>query len=783
MSPTAPAQQCRPGSAVGGRRLSLPARLRIETESCPGSPIKRVDEVDDPEDKVDAPLVSAEETRFKILAARVSVEELSDRLFGVQDESVHKPKVQHRRRHSVGGEPRKSKGTCAGTEESADRLFEKQDESRQGGQPRPQTAEKVQRHRRHSVDGKPRKNKGADAGIQELADRLFGMLDETSHEEQPDPKTFEKLEKLLSRRRNSVGDKPQKKSGSCTGTEELSDRLREMQDEACQEGQLRREAAETVQRRRRHSVGGEPWKSGGACAGTVRSASLSRTRGSTTSGLFSDCKPLEACVTEYELANQSRASLNSSANQSRMSMASRSSWERSQEISDEGRLRRQAAEANQRSQRHSLTGAAWKNSGACAGTVRTAALSRSNGSTTSGLFSDCKPLEASEYTAALASKEMSCDAQDEGRLRRQEAEENQRKQRHSLTGAAWKNSGACAGTVRSAGLSRTHGSTTSGLFSECKPLEACDYSFGKKSKELSCQESRDTQDEGRLRREAAESTQRSQRHSLTGEPWKNSGACAGTVRTACLSRTHGSTTSGLFCQPLLLEGSDCASIRSRPSTAQKQRQSICEVVAGPWKSGGACAGTVRAPGLSRTHGSTVSGLFSDVQPLAGSESLAAMREKAFNRRAKCSGPVVDIPSKLVRSLSQPSLCRSSIYESTTASLSEETISPTGSSSTEETAADSRRESPTGSSSTEETAVDSRRESPTGSSSTEETAVDSRRESPTGSDLTEEVVIDSIPATPASVEGSEVDFSEVPAMDKPCVGSAFATVRAARTGGA
>jgi hypothetical protein len=62
-------------------------------------------------------------------------------------------------------------------------------------------------------------------------------------------------------------------------------------------------------------------------------------------------------------------------------------------------------------------------------------------------------------------------------------------------------------------------------------------------------------------------------------------------------------------------------------------------------------------------------------------------------------------------------------------------------------------------------------------------VDSRRESPTNSDLTEEVGIDSIPVTPASAEESAVELSEAPAMDKPCVGSAFATVRAARTGGA
>merc|ERR1712232_751823 len=58
------------------------------------------------------------------------------------------------------------------------------------------------------------------------------------------------------------------------------------------------------------------------------------------------------------------------------------------------------------------------------------------------------------------------------------------------------------------------------------------------------------------------------------------------------------------------------------------------------RSGGVCAGTVRAACLSRTHGSTSSGLFSDVQPLAGSESVALLKEKLEQRQQwrnrKCS---------------------------------------------------------------------------------------------------------------------------------------------------
>merc|ERR1711924_209573 len=81
------------------------------------------------------------------------------------------------------------------------------------------------------------------------------------------------------------------------------------------------------QRSRRHSLSGEPWKTGGACAGTVRPATLSRTRGSTTSGLFSDFLPLES--SEFTAVNHLKDS---------------------QEHRDPGQTRRQVAEAVQRSQ-------------------------------------------------------------------------------------------------------------------------------------------------------------------------------------------------------------------------------------------------------------------------------------------------------------------------------------------------------------------------------------------------------------------------------------------------
>merc|ERR1740130_1223916 len=144
------------------------------------------------------------------------------------------------------------------------------------------------------------------------------------------------------------------------------------------------------------------------------------------------------------------------------------------------------------------------------------------------------------------------ETQDPGQLRREASEASQRSQRHSLTGEMWKSGGACAGTVRSASLSRTHGSTTSGLFSDFQPLEGSESLASKKVTDCS----QETQDPGQLRRQASEAAQRSQRHALTGDRWKGGGVCAGTVRSASLSRTRGSTTSGLFSDTPMLAGSD-----------------------------------------------------------------------------------------------------------------------------------------------------------------------------------------------------------------------------------
>jgi hypothetical protein len=281
-----------------------------------------------------------------------------------------------------------------------------------------------------------------------------------------------------------------------------------------------------------------------------------------------------------------------------------------------------------------LSGEPWRNGGACAGTVRTAGLSRTHGGTTSGLFSDVPPLEASEYALAVAEGSQ----ESKGALRRQAAEALQRSQRQAQSGESWRNGGACAGTMRTAGLSRTHGGTTSGLFSDFQPLEGSESAAAQNRKESTVAE-----DEGKLRRQAAQAKQQSQRHALTGEPWRNGGACAGTVRTACLSRTHGGTTSGLFSDFKPLEASEAAAAIQEIQNAsfgRKQKSKDSGLSRGPWKNGGACAGSVRAPGLSRTHGGTTSGLFSDVQPLAGSESAVNLLEKrghsrSFARKGSC----------------------------------------------------------------------------------------------------------------------------------------------------
>lgn len=177
--------------------------------------------------------------------------------------------------------------------------------------------------------------------------------------------------------------------------------------------------------------------------------------------------------------------------------------------------------------------------------------------------------------------------------------------------------------------------------------------------------------DGQARRQTAEAMQRSRRHALTGDPWKVGGACAGTVRSASLSRTRGGTTSGLFSDFQPLEGSESAAAlherrtsKERPSGRPRREdaESVQKSRAHrqPWRSGGACAGRVRAASLSRTRGSTVSGLFSDVQPLAGSESMALLEEQKRlkqerRERHRCNMSSTDSCSGVPRSPSVPSL--------------------------------------------------------------------------------------------------------------------------------
>mmetsp|Transcript_80632 Transcript_80632/g.142625 ORF Transcript_80632/g.142625 Transcript_80632/m.142625 type:complete len:347 (+) Transcript_80632:86-1126(+) len=178
--------------------------------------------------------------------------------------------------------------------------------------------------------------------------------------------------------------------------------------------------------------------------------------------------------------------------------------------------------------------------------------------------------------------------------------------------------------------------------------------------------------DGLARRQAAEAAQRSQRHSLSGQAWKVGGACAGTVRPASLSRVRGGTTSGLFSDVKLLEGSEFnAAVQERCSKrhdakASKQRAESRQRSRGqhrsgePWRAGGACAGTVRAASLSRTRGSTISGLFSDVQPLAGSESAALLQERMKLKQKRrdsfrSSNFSMDSGGSASRSASVPSL--------------------------------------------------------------------------------------------------------------------------------
>jgi len=301
-----------------------------------------------------------------------------------------------------------------------------------------------------------------------------------------------------------------------------------------------------------------------------------------------------------------------------------------------------------------------------------------------------KTFEEKQQSLELFSRELAeslGERNEEGRERREAVEALQRSRCNPVTGQPWKNGGSCAGGVRSASLSRTRGSTTSGLFSDAPILEASEAAMKRSSQPLGQTLPEKIQEEGQMRRQQADAVQRGQRN-LTGDPWRNSGACAGTVRTVSLSRTRGSTTSGLFSEPQTLAGSESAAVlrerwqevqrgeatgQKRREAAEATRKNRCHSATGDsWKVAGACAGTVRSASLSRKNGSTCSGLFSDVQPLAGSDSLAnlaAKAEKRMQRRlrstesgntskewinASASGSGTSSPDEITFSVPQPS---------------------------------------------------------------------------------------------------------------------------------
>lgn len=308
--------------------------------------------------------------------------------------------------------------------------------------------------------------------------------------------------------------------------------------------------------------------------------------------------------------------------QESLELFSRELAESLNERNEEGRERREAVEALQRSRRNPVSGQPWRNSGSCAGTVRSASLSRTRGSTTSGLFSDAPILEASEAAMKRSSQTLGQTLpekmQDEGQMRRQQAEAVQRGQRNQ-TGDPWRNSGACAGTVRTVSLSRTRGSTTSGLFSEPQTLAGSESAAVLRER---WQEVRTGEATGQKRREAAEATRKNRCHSATGESWKVAGACAGTVRSASLSRKNGSTCSGLFSDVQPLAGSD--SVANLAAKAEKRMQRRLRSTESGNTSKDWINGSASASGTSSPDEST----FSAPQPSRGLEAGAWPHEVA-----------------------------------------------------------------------------------------------------------------------------------------------------------
>lgn len=169
----------------------------------------------------------------------------------------------------------------------------------------------------------------------------------------------------------------------------------------------------------------------------------------------------------------------------------------------------------------------------------------------------------------------------------------------------------------------------------------------------------------------------------------------GAVRSASLSQ-HRRFGSGLFSDVLPLEASEAehriedgqrkkrevevdirkGALATDEGSARQRRMKEVDASgksqshSQPWRSIGACANTIRAPFLSRTRGATTSGLFSDVQCLASSESDALIMERRGRTWRPQSAPKPAI-RRSRRSTSTRRTCESSLQS--TPNLSQEFV--------------------------------------------------------------------------------------------------------------
>lgn len=219
--------------------------------------------------------------------------------------------------------------------------------------------------------------------------------------------------------------------------------------------------------------------------------------------------------------------------------------------------------------------------GACLGGVRRPTSARAGSSAALKMWAKTsheKTQKEKQESVRLFNSELEetlTDIKLEGQARREDVESRRRSRRHSFTGESWKVGGACAGTVRPSTLSRTHGGTTSGLFSDVQPLEGSESAAALQER----LEEKSDFHAGKKRRELAESLRRSRAHFETGAPWRSGGACAGTVRTASLSRTRGSTNSGLFSDVQPLAGSESEALRLEQRMLKQHRRNSLRGIA------------------------------------------------------------------------------------------------------------------------------------------------------------------------------------------------------------